>query len=213
MEHHVGIDVSLELSSLCVLDVTGKVVREAKVASEPEALVAFLRGLGVTIVRVGLEAGPLSQWLDDGLQAAGFEAVLLETRHVKAALSAIACDCDSASRVNSGSSTTVPRPLFCRYCEIIEAATCESRCAPETAMSTYIAGSSVEVLSPAQPASAKSPKMAMIARVMESPKLAPVVAYQPWLKGERGRFSGLQNRLVFVMAGLCPGHPRLFIRD
>ena len=94
MEHHVGIDVSLELSSLCVLDATGKVIREAKVASEPEALVAFLRGLGVTIVRVGLEAGPLSQWMYDGLQGAGFEAVLLETRHVKAALSAMAIKTD-----------------------------------------------------------------------------------------------------------------------
>ena len=41
MEHYVGIDVSLELSSLCVLDASGKVVREAKVASEPESLVAF----------------------------------------------------------------------------------------------------------------------------------------------------------------------------
>jgi len=56
MEHHVGIDVSLELSSLCVLDAAGKVIREAKVASEPEALVAFLRGLNLTIARVGLEA-------------------------------------------------------------------------------------------------------------------------------------------------------------
>ncbi len=56
MEHHVGIDVSLELSSLCVLDAAGTVIREAKVASEPEAL-AFLRGLGVTIVRVGRSAG------------------------------------------------------------------------------------------------------------------------------------------------------------
>jgi hypothetical protein len=58
------------------------------VASEPEALVAFLRGLGVAIIRVGLEAGPLSQWLYDGLHKAGFETVLLETSHVKAALSA-----------------------------------------------------------------------------------------------------------------------------
>ncbi len=88
MEHHVGIDVSLELSSLCVLDATGKVIREAKVASEPEALVKFLRGLDLTVVRVGLEAGPLSQWRYDGLYEAGFGAVLLETRHVKAALSA-----------------------------------------------------------------------------------------------------------------------------
>ena len=94
MEHHVGIDVSLELSSVCVLDATGKVIREAKVASEQEALIAFLRGLDLTIVRVGLEAGPLSQWLYDGLHEAGCEPVLLETRHVKAALSAMAVKTD-----------------------------------------------------------------------------------------------------------------------
>ena len=91
---HRCLNVSLELSSLCVLDAAGKVIRETKVASEPEALVAFLRGLGLTIVRVGLEAGPLSQWLYDGLHEAGFETVLLETRHVKAALSAMAIKTD-----------------------------------------------------------------------------------------------------------------------
>ncbi len=89
MDHYVGIDVPLERSSVCVVDATGRVVREAKVASEPEALVAFLVGLGVVVVRVGLEAGPLSQWLHDGLAAAGHEVVLLETRHVEAALSAM----------------------------------------------------------------------------------------------------------------------------
>jgi transposase len=94
MEHYIGIDVSLELSSLCVLDATGKVIREAKVASEPEALVAFLRGLGVSITRVGLEAGPLSQWRYDGLSKGGFDVVLLETRHAKAALSAMAIKTD-----------------------------------------------------------------------------------------------------------------------
>ncbi len=94
MEHHVGIDVSLELSSLCVLDAARKVVREAKVASEPEALVAFLRKLGLPVACVGLEAGPLSQWLHDGLRKTGFDAVLLEIRHVKAALSAMAVKTD-----------------------------------------------------------------------------------------------------------------------
>jgi transposase len=89
MEHYAGIDVSLERSSVCVVDATGRVMREAKVASEPEALVGFFRQLGVAVSQIGLEAGPLSQWLHAGLTAAGFEAVLLETRHVKAALSAM----------------------------------------------------------------------------------------------------------------------------
>ena len=89
MEHYAGIDVSLERSSVCVVDATGRIVREAKVASEPEALVGFFRRLGLAVTRVGLEAGPLSQWLHAGLTGAGFEAVLLETRHVKAALSAM----------------------------------------------------------------------------------------------------------------------------
>ena len=94
MEHYAGIDVSLERSSVCVVDGTGRIVREAKVASEPEALVDFLRRLGLPLTRVGLEAGPLSQWLHAGLTGAGLEAVLLETRHVKAALSAMVVKTD-----------------------------------------------------------------------------------------------------------------------
>ena len=89
MDHYAGIDVSLERSSVCVVDATGRIIREAKVASEPEALVRFFRELGLPLTRVGLEAGPLSQWLHAGLTGAGLEAVLLETRHVKAALSAM----------------------------------------------------------------------------------------------------------------------------
>jgi transposase len=94
VEHYAGIDVSLERSSVCVVDATGKIVREAEVASEPEALVVLLRQLGLPLARVGLEAGPLSQWLHAGLAEAGFEAVLLETRHVKAALSAMVVKTD-----------------------------------------------------------------------------------------------------------------------
>jgi transposase len=94
MDHYVGIDVSLEQSSVCVVDTGGRIVREAKVASEPDALVQFLKGLGLPLARVGLEAGPLSQWLYAGLVGAGFEAVLLETRHVKAALSAMVVKTD-----------------------------------------------------------------------------------------------------------------------
>ena len=89
MDHYVGIDVFLELSSVCILDAAGQIVKEAKVASEPEALTTFLTRLGLPLTRIGLEAGPLSQWLHAALVKAGFETVLLETRHVKAALSAM----------------------------------------------------------------------------------------------------------------------------
>ena len=94
MEHYAGLDVSLELTSVCLVDQQGQVVREAKVASEPEALIRFLRTQDLEIARVGLEAGPLSQWLHAGLVAAGYEAALLETRHVKAALSAMTVKTD-----------------------------------------------------------------------------------------------------------------------
>ena len=81
MEHYAGIDVSLELSSVCVVDATGRVVREGKVVSEPEALIAWFRGLGLEVARVGLEADPLSQWLFAAMRDAGFAVELLETRH------------------------------------------------------------------------------------------------------------------------------------
>jgi transposase len=86
MDHYAGIDVSLECSSVCVVDASGRIVREGKVASEPEALVAWFAALGLPLARVGLEAGPLSQWLYAGMREAGLAVELLETRHVRRAL-------------------------------------------------------------------------------------------------------------------------------
>ena len=63
MTYYAGIDVSLEYSSVCVVDGAGKIMREQKIASEPEALIAWFRGLGFELERIGLEAGPMSQWL------------------------------------------------------------------------------------------------------------------------------------------------------
>ncbi|MEA3073589.1 MAG: hypothetical protein QOD29_5035, partial [Alphaproteobacteria bacterium] len=83
MDYYAGIDVSLEQSSVCVLDAGGKIVREAKVASEPEALIAWLGSLGLAMTRIGLEAGPLSQWLFAAMKRAGLPVELLETRHVR----------------------------------------------------------------------------------------------------------------------------------
>jgi transposase len=77
MEHYAGIDVSLECSSVCVLDASGKIIREAKVTSEPEALINWFRSLGYELSRIGLEAGPLSQWLFAAMRKAGLAVELL----------------------------------------------------------------------------------------------------------------------------------------
>ena len=89
MEHYAGIDVSLELSSVCVVDAAGRIIRETKVASEPEALLGWFRGLSVAMARIGLEVGPLSQWLYAGMREAGLLVELLETRHVRDAFKAM----------------------------------------------------------------------------------------------------------------------------
>jgi transposase len=85
MDHYAGIDVSLECSSVCVVDGGDKIVREAIVASEPEALIGWFSSLGIGLARIGLEAGPLSQWLYAAMKQAGLAVELLETRHVRTA--------------------------------------------------------------------------------------------------------------------------------
>ena len=54
MIHYVGIDVSFEASSVCVVDGNGKIIREGKVASEPGALIEWLRKLKLELTRIGL---------------------------------------------------------------------------------------------------------------------------------------------------------------
>ena len=89
MDHYAGIDVSLECSSVCVVDASGKIVREGKVVSEPEALIDYFGSLRLSVVRIGLEAGPLSQWLYAAMKEAGLAVELLETRHVHDAFKAM----------------------------------------------------------------------------------------------------------------------------
>lgn len=94
MEYYAGINVSLKESSVCIMNAKGKIVRQVKFASEPETLVRYFAELELPVCRIGLEARPLSHWLHAGLVAAGRDVVLLETRHVKAALSAITVKTD-----------------------------------------------------------------------------------------------------------------------
>ena len=88
MKHYVGLDVSVKETAVCVVDEAGKIVRELKVPSHPEDLVELLKDPAWRLERIGLEAGPLSQWLFGGLAEAGLPVVCIETRHTKAFLKA-----------------------------------------------------------------------------------------------------------------------------
>src|SRR4029077_9610152 len=88
MQHYVGLDLSVKQTSVCIVDKAGKVIREVKVATEPMAILAVLTEEALAIERIGLEAGPLSQWLYSALAEAGLPVICVETRHMKAALSA-----------------------------------------------------------------------------------------------------------------------------
>ena len=88
MDYFAGLDVSVNETSVCIVDDTGRIVREVKVASEPAALLAVLKNGGYHFRRIGLEAGPLSQWLFSALAEAGLPVICVETRHMRAVLKA-----------------------------------------------------------------------------------------------------------------------------
>lgn len=86
MKHYAGLDVSVKETSVCIVDEAGDICREVKVASHPENLAQLLKDPTWRFARVGLEAGPLSQWLFSGMVEAGLPAICIETRHTKAFL-------------------------------------------------------------------------------------------------------------------------------
>jgi transposase len=122
MNYYAGIDVSLECSSVCVVDGAGKIVREAEVVSEPEALIAWLGSLGFPLERIGLEAGPLSQWLCAAMRQAGLAVELLETRHVRDAFKAMSVKTDRNDARNIAQLMRLGwfRPVHCKSTEAQE---------------------------------------------------------------------------------------------
>jgi transposase len=86
---YAALDVSLEKTTICVMSLDGIICREAVVPTDPDAIAACLAMDQQKLERIGLEAGPLSEWLVRGLAAHGITAVLMETRQIRAALSAM----------------------------------------------------------------------------------------------------------------------------
>jgi transposase len=88
MDHFAGLDVSVKNTSVCIVDEAGRIVRDVKVASEPEAVLTVLTNPACHVKRIGLEAGPLSQWLFSALGEAGLPVICVETRHMRVVLKA-----------------------------------------------------------------------------------------------------------------------------
>ena len=88
MDYFAGLDVSVKDTSVCIVDDTGRIIREVKVLSEPDALLTVLKNPVHHFKRIGLEAGPLSQWLFSALADAGLPVICVETRHMRAPLKA-----------------------------------------------------------------------------------------------------------------------------
>ena len=116
MNYYAGIDVSLEWSSVCVVDGAGGIVCEARIASTPAGLLLWFGSLGISVERIGLEAGPLSQWLVRGCSEGGLSVELLETRHVARALSTMPVKSDRSDARGIAQLMRVGwfRPVHCK---------------------------------------------------------------------------------------------------
>lgn len=103
----VGLDVSVKETAVCVVDEAGTLICEQKVPSEPGDIVTPLTSVGVHYGRIGIEAGPLSQWFVNGLAKAGLPIICVETRHLKSLLKAQQV-CASSESTHQSCPVTVP---------------------------------------------------------------------------------------------------------
>jgi transposase len=87
MKQYAAFDVSLKVAHVCVVDETGRVVKEGRVAAEPEAMAAWLRQHAPALVRVGIETGPLAQWHTHALRRLGVPVLCIDARHAQKVLS------------------------------------------------------------------------------------------------------------------------------
>ncbi len=83
---YAALDVSQELTAICVIDDGGVLLAEGKVATCPDAIAIWLGRWTGALERVGMETGPLAVWLWNTLTAKGLPVVCLDARHASAAL-------------------------------------------------------------------------------------------------------------------------------
>lgn len=114
---YAGLNVSLKLTNVCIVDVDGRLVHESRVGSDPELIATELQRIGDSLIRVGFEAGPLSQRMFFGLKEPGLPAVCIEARHAKAAM--VAMNRNKNDRNDARSIAHLTRPFQCKHAAII----------------------------------------------------------------------------------------------
>lgn len=112
MKHFAGLDVSLETTAICILDTDGRVVREISALSHADDIFSALSPYVATLEAIGLEAGPLSEFLVCGLKSKGVQAILMETRRVHAALSAVPGETDRSGSITKAGNASVRCALY-----------------------------------------------------------------------------------------------------
>ncbi len=129
MSVFAGLDISVKTTAVCVLDANGRILLETMVDSEPKAIAECLHALGQPLDRIGLEAGPLSQWIYAGLVEIGLAAICVETRHMHAALSA---------RINKTDRNDA-RGIAQMMRWLIQSGACQDACQPASKTFAYLA--------------------------------------------------------------------------
>jgi transposase len=122
MKHYAGLDVSQQTTSLCIVDEEGKIVAERKVASSPDAIAEALKPFAVT--RAGLETGPMSVWLWNGLKERGVPIVCMDARHANAALKMMPAKTDRNDAIGLAQ---IIRTGWCRSVHVKSTASHEAR--------------------------------------------------------------------------------------
>lgn len=115
MKYYAGMDVSLEETAICIVDEAGAIVKEMRADSEPRALADTLCAAGLPLERIGLEACSLTAWLHDGLRAAGWSALCIETRQANAAMKTMP---DKTDRNDARALAQIMRTGWCRQVHV-----------------------------------------------------------------------------------------------
>jgi transposase len=86
MARFVGLDVSQKLTSVCIVDDTGRRIWRGQCACDPEQIARLISRHAGDAAGIGIETGPMTPWLVHELRARGLDVTCLDARHASAAL-------------------------------------------------------------------------------------------------------------------------------